>query len=102
MTLLNREKAKKKCLCLLLKMWLVKSQNLLTKSQNSARNSKLIAKKKPPWVEAFLKNIRIVQAVEGEHNPKNQERFRTMITIKTMVCQIKNILPQKMVFCGKD
>ena len=38
----------------------------------------------------------------GRENIQNQERFITMITIKTMVCQIQNTLPQKMVFCGKD
>lgn len=49
----------------------------------------------------FFKKHRIVQAVEGEHNPKTKDRFKTMITTIKMVCQIKINLPQKTVFCGK-
>ena len=100
MTLLKREKVKQKNLCLLPKYPIVNSQNLLTEIQKSARNQKLIAKKKTPVVGVFFKRNWMFDC--GRENIQNQERFRTMITIKTMVCQIKNTLPQKMVFCGKD
>ena len=70
------------------------------RNQKSARNQKLIAKKKRPvWDGSFLKETGCL-TVEGKTS--KTKRFRTMITIKTMVCQIQNTLPQKMVFCGKD